>query len=72
MAGEDQVPESNGLALLPDYDYKKLYVISTGKGPGDHWPARTGKMYSFHRQQQQSVQPEAPQPFHDRRLEIPF
>jgi len=38
VAGEDHVPESNGLALLPEYDYKKLYVISTGKGPGDHWP----------------------------------
>jgi gluconolactonase len=30
---EDQVPDPNGLAFSPDY--KKLYVISTGKGPGD-------------------------------------
>ncbi len=30
---EDQVPDPNGILFSPDY--KKLYVISTGKGPGD-------------------------------------
>jgi gluconolactonase len=30
---EDQVPDPNGLCFSPDY--KKLYVASTGKGPGD-------------------------------------
>jgi gluconolactonase len=30
---EDQVPDPNGLAFSPDY--KRLYVASTGKGPGD-------------------------------------
>src|SRR5436853_4730165 len=33
---EDQVPDPNGLVFSPDY--KKLYVISTGKGPGDTGP----------------------------------
>ena len=33
VVSEDQVPDPNGLAFSPDY--KKLYVISTGKGPGD-------------------------------------
>jgi gluconolactonase len=30
---EDQVPDPNGLCFSPDY--KRLYVISTGQGPGD-------------------------------------
>ena len=30
---EDQVQDPNGILFSPDY--KKLYVISTGKGPGD-------------------------------------
>ncbi len=30
---EEQVPDPNGLAFSPDY--KRLYVCSTGKGPGD-------------------------------------
>jgi gluconolactonase len=33
---EEQVPDPNGLCFSPDY--KKLYVISTGKGPGDTGP----------------------------------
>ncbi len=33
---EDQVPDPNGILFSPDY--KKLYVISTGKGPGDKGP----------------------------------
>ncbi len=35
---EEQVPDPNGLCFSPDY--KKLYVISTGKGPGDTGPGR--------------------------------
>ncbi len=42
---EDQVPDPNGLAFSPDY--KKLYVISTGKGPGDAGPGGKGDMYVF-------------------------
>ena len=34
---EDQVPDPNGLCFSPDY--KKLYVVSTGQGPGDTGPA---------------------------------
>ena len=45
VVGEDQVPDPNGLALSPDY--KKLYVISTGKGPGDTGPGGKGEMYVF-------------------------
>jgi len=33
VVAESQVPDPNGLAFSPDY--KRLYVISTGKGPGD-------------------------------------
>ncbi len=33
LVSEDQVPNPNGLVFSPDY--KKLYVISTGRGPGD-------------------------------------
>jgi len=42
---EDQVPDPNGLLFSPDY--KKLYVISTGKGPGDTGPGGKGDMYAF-------------------------
>ena len=30
------MPDPNGILFSPDY--KKLYVISTGKGPGDKGP----------------------------------
>jgi gluconolactonase len=33
VIGEDMVPDPNGLAFSPDY--KKLYVMSTRRGPGD-------------------------------------
>jgi hypothetical protein len=36
---EDQVPDPH-VILSPDY--KKLYVISTGKGPGDTGPGGKG------------------------------
>jgi gluconolactonase len=42
---EDQVPDPNGLCFSPDY--KKLYVCSTGKGPGDTGPGGKGEMYVF-------------------------
>ena len=42
---EDQVPDSNGLCFSPDY--KKLYVISTGQGPGDTIAGGKGDMYVF-------------------------
>jgi gluconolactonase len=42
---EDQVPDPNGLLFSPDY--KKLYVISTGKGPGDTGPGGKGEMSVF-------------------------
>jgi len=42
---EDQVPDPNGLLFSPDY--KKLYVISTGKGPGDTGPGGMGDIYVF-------------------------
>jgi gluconolactonase len=42
---EDQVPDPNGLCFSPDY--KKLYVISTGKGPGDQGPGGKSVVYVF-------------------------
>jgi len=45
VVGEDQVPDPNGLVFSPDY--KKLYVISTGKGPGDTGPGGKGDMHVF-------------------------
>jgi gluconolactonase len=43
VVSEDQIPDPNGLVFSPDY--KKLYVISTGKGPGDSGPGGKGEMY---------------------------
>jgi gluconolactonase len=42
---EDQVPDPNGLCF--SQDYKKLYVVSTGKGPGDQGPGGKGEIYVF-------------------------
>jgi len=42
---EEQVPDPNGLCFSPDY--KKLYVVSTGKGPGDTGPGGKDEVYSF-------------------------
>jgi gluconolactonase len=42
---EEQVPDPNGLCFSPDY--KKLYVASTGKGPGDTGPGGKGEAYVF-------------------------
>jgi len=42
---EDQVPDPNGLCFSPDY--KTLYVVSTGRGPGDTHAGGKGDMYVF-------------------------
>src|SRR4051812_26802211 len=42
---EQQVPDPNGLAFSPDY--KKLYVVSTGRGPGDTGPGGNGDVFTF-------------------------
>ena len=42
---EQQVPDPNGLCFSPDY--KKLYVVSTGKGPGDTGPGGKGDVHVF-------------------------
>jgi gluconolactonase len=42
---EEQVPDPNGLCFSPDY--KRLYVVSTGKGPGDKGPGGKGDMHVF-------------------------
>jgi gluconolactonase len=45
VATEEQVPDPNGLCFSPDY--KKLYVASTGKGPGDTGPGGKGLIFVF-------------------------
>ena len=45
VATEAQVPDPNGLAFSPDH--KRLYVASTGKGPGDTGPGGKGDMFVF-------------------------
>jgi gluconolactonase len=45
VATEAQVPDPNGLAFSPDY--RRLYVASTGKGPGDTGPGGQGDMFVF-------------------------
>jgi gluconolactonase len=45
VATEDQVPDPNGLAFSPDF--KRLYVVSTGKGPGDAGPGGKGDLHVF-------------------------
>jgi gluconolactonase len=42
---EDQIGDPNGICFSPDY--KTLYVISTGKGPGDTGPGGDGKIYQW-------------------------
>ena len=43
--GIDEVGQPNGLCFSPDY--KKLYVASTGKGPGDTGAGGKGDMFVF-------------------------
>src|SRR5207302_8666484 len=42
---EDQLPDPNGLCFAPDY--KTLYVISTGRGPGDVGPGGQRVVYAL-------------------------
>ena len=42
---EEQVPDPNGLCFSPDH--KRLYVASTGKGPGDRGPGGKGDVHAF-------------------------
>jgi gluconolactonase len=42
---EDQLPDPNGICFSPDY--KTLYVISTGKGPGDTGAGGDRSIYAF-------------------------
>jgi gluconolactonase len=45
VVSEDQVPDPNGLTFSPDF--KRLFVASTGKGPGDAGPGGKGEVYVF-------------------------
>jgi gluconolactonase len=45
VATEDQVPDPNGLAFSPDHT--RLYVASTGRGPGDTGPGGRGDLHVF-------------------------
>lgn len=42
---EEQVPDPNGLCFSPDF--KKLYIASTGKGPGDTGAGGKGDVHVF-------------------------
>jgi gluconolactonase len=42
---EEQLPDPNGLCFAPDY--KTLYVISTGRGPGDAGSGGQRVVYAF-------------------------
>ena len=44
VIGEDQVPDPNGIAF--SHDYKRLYVVSTGRGPGDTGPGGKGEVFA--------------------------
>jgi gluconolactonase len=45
VIAEEQLPDPNGLCFAPDY--KTLYVISTGRGPGDVGPGGQRVVYAF-------------------------
>jgi gluconolactonase len=42
---EEQVPDPNGITFSPDF--KRVYVASTGKGPGDKGAGGKSEVYSF-------------------------
>ena len=42
---KNSVPDPNGITFSPDYT--KLYIASTGRGPGDKGPGGKGEVYSF-------------------------
>jgi len=50
---EAQLPDPNGICFSPDH--KTLYVISTGKGPGDTGPGGQRVIYAFDMQGQKPV-----------------
>lgn len=43
VATEEQIPDPNGLCFSPDQS--RLYVASTGKGPGDQGPGGEGNIF---------------------------
>src|SRR5438309_2552061 len=43
VVSEQQVPDPNGITF--SHDYKKVYVVSTGKGPGDPGPGGNGDVF---------------------------
>ena len=45
VMGEEQVPDPNGITCSPDF--RRLYVASTGKGPGDTGAGGKGEVYAF-------------------------
>ncbi len=45
VVNDDQVPDPNGLCFSPDH--RRLYVCSTGQGPGDMRPGGTGVVWVF-------------------------
>lgn len=45
VVSEDLVPDPNGITFSPDYT--KLYLASTGRGPGDKGPGGKGEVYAF-------------------------
>jgi gluconolactonase len=45
VATQEQIQDPNGLTFSPDY--KRLYVVSTGRGPGDTGPGGDGELFVF-------------------------
>lgn len=45
VADEQAVPDPNGICFSPDY--RTLYIISTGKGPGDRGAGGKGIVFAF-------------------------
>ena len=66
---EEQVPDPNGLTFSPDF--RRLYVASTGKGPGDTGRRRQGRGLRVRRRhRQQGLEPQAVHRLHDRRRQV--
>ena len=69
VAGEDLVPDPNGLCFSPDF--KKLYIVSTGKGPRRHGRGRQGRYVCVRcRRRQQAQRRQALQQLHGRWREM--
>jgi len=45
VLSEEQLPNPNGICFSPDY--KKLYVVSSGRGPGDTGPGGKRDVHAF-------------------------